>query len=216
MFPPLPGSIAHTISQLPNQIRRREKLREILKIKKVHAFDLPFLKSTAALVSSSNQISSNHLLVGLANMYHRCFSSLLRKLPFHMGELIALPMSFRYWLSNYQKRSLFMGTFPLFLVPPFNPSNTLYMPGPGDLRNTSRNSTKIGAILRWSSTALGISEKHAQYNHNHISEITKQKWQVPNFTHLILSPSISLSQLLFVLQSRRKSQRFMNVKFQAK
>ena len=60
MFPPLPGSIAHTISQLPNQIRRREKLWEISKIKKVYAFDLPFLKSIAALVSSSNQINGKN------------------------------------------------------------------------------------------------------------------------------------------------------------
>ena len=67
MFPSLPGSIAHTISQLPNQIRRREKLWEISKIKKVYAFDLPFLKSTAALVFSLT-FSSDHLLFGLANI----------------------------------------------------------------------------------------------------------------------------------------------------
>ena len=124
MFPPLPGSIVHTISQLPNQIRRRGKLWEISKIKKVYAFDLPFLKSTAALFSSSN-----HLVVGLANIYHRCFSSILRKLPFHVGELIALPMSFRCWLSNYWKKKSFHRHVSTSCFP-FNPSNTLYMPVP--------------------------------------------------------------------------------------
>ena len=59
--------------------------------RKVYAFDLPFLKSTAALVSSL-AFSSKHLLFGLAKIYYHCYSSLLRKLTFNVGELIALPM----------------------------------------------------------------------------------------------------------------------------
>ena len=122
------------MSRLGGQEAQVETLRNFKNKKKVYAFDLPFLIITAALVSSSNQI-----VVGLATI-----SSLLQftfeKTSFPRGRTNCVADVFSLLI---RKKKCFHGHVSTTSFSPFNPSNTLYMPGPGGLGSISENSTKI-------------------------------------------------------------------------